>query len=318
MSLQLSKVGLGTFPFSNVFSPVSEETAHAIVSEHLKQGGDYIETAPSYPDAGVSLSRILSSFSRGSFKLGTKCVVGTKDGERIISGKPDFLRRQVDSELARLSLDKLDLLQTHLTPSDETPANVAKTLQSFKEEGLVASIGVSNCNLADLKEYCSAAEIEWIQVRLSLIHRYEYDAISSFCMENGIKLNPFQVIERGQLKPGSTGPRRAGDLRSSKQEYTGVADELVRHWFSEVTEALEVRGVQGGSAAVAWALHRPAVGCAVLGATNVKQVEENWHGAEVSLSNADIALIDAAFDALEHKSVELHGQQLAVLRGVVR
>lgn len=320
MELALSPIGLGTFPFSNVFSPMSADVAREVVKAHLDAGGDYVETAPIYPQAGIDLGDILQTFDRQSFKIGTKCGIAIEDGKRIISGKRDFLFRQAEAELKRLRVDKLDLLQTHVTPPDVSPSEVAHTLAMLKDEGLVSAIGVSNCSLPELKQFHEGSPIEWCQVRLSMVHRYEYEEIRDYCVDKGIKLNPFQVIERGQLLPKRDGAvRRTADLRNTKQEYTGEADKLVSSWFAELAGELSAHEeLPASSLAVAWALKQPAVGCVVLGATSPEQVRMNWGATSAVVSTNAMRVVEEWFALLEARALENHGQTLRSLRGVVR
>lgn len=318
MLIELGSIGLGTFPFSNVFSAVSEETAVDIVRTHLACGGRYVETAPIYPKNGVDLRSVLRQFDRRSYVLGTKCGITVIDGTRTVSGKRSFLRAQVEGELRRLDLDYIDLLQTHVTPSDERPAVIASTMEELKREGLVRAIGVSNCTLDELREFCSGGSIEWIQMRLSMVHRYEYEPLRDFANSNGVRFNAFQVIERGQLLPEAR-TRREGDLRNTKQEYTGNADSLVRSWFAELSQRIsKSASIQPESLALAWALSQRSVGCAVVGATSTAQVLQNWKAAEVRLQADIVKEIDKSFAQLEQQSFELYGRSLEQLRGVVR
>ena len=318
--MNLSPIGLGTFAFSNVFSSVDQDTATAIVEAHLHGGGNYIETAPIYPRNAVDLAGVLKSIPRADYKLGTKCCIAVEDGQKILSGKRDFIRRQLEGELNRLGLDYVDLLQTHATPPDEDPAKIAQTLSELKDEGLISSVGVSNCTLAELEKFCEGGEIEWVQIRLSMVHRLDYLDIKSFCLAKDIKLNPYQLIERGQLLPADRSrARREGDIRNMKPEYTGVADELVRTWFAQLAATMEKDfDIPPAALAIAWALQQDAIGCAVLGATSARQVWENWLASKVILPPGATEAIEQMTIDLEYIAIEQYQQELESLRGLVK
>ncbi len=55
----MASVGLGTFPFSNVFSSVSADEAARIVHHYLGAGGQYIQTSPYYAGVDDLIGEIL-------------------------------------------------------------------------------------------------------------------------------------------------------------------------------------------------------------------------------------------------------------------
>ena len=166
------EIGLGTFPFSGVFSPVDAATAHDIVGTFLDLGGRYLETAPIYPVGDVVLGEVLADFPRDAYLLGTKCVTfPDAAGAPQTLGAPQHTRRQVESELARLGVDYLDLVATHRTPTDVSPEEAMAGLETLRAEGLVRMIGVSNASAADLASYVQGGTVDLVQNRYSLVHR---------------------------------------------------------------------------------------------------------------------------------------------------
>lgn len=278
-NLDLGPIGLGTFPFSGVFREIGQDDAGAIVKEHITLGGRYIETAPSYPIREVDLGAILSKFNRDDFLIGTKCVTGINpDGTKVRSGHPDNIKAQCISEISRLGVDYLDVMQSHITPDDIEPAMTMDALNQLKSDGLVKYVGVSNVDLTQLKLFEAGGDVDIIQNRMSLLHEGHHRSLVDHCLERGIVFNQFQVIERGLLTGNTTGPgrRRADDLRESKPEYVGEAYEVVRQWFEqEITPLARELNVSVEELSVGWVLGQPCVNCCVIGSTRTAQTKAN-------------------------------------------
>ncbi|WP_430412319.1 aldo/keto reductase [Kordia sp.] len=270
------KVGLGTFPFSNVFSEVNQNIAEEIVDAFILNGGEYIETAPVYPQKNVDLGQIFKNYNRDKLYIASKCVTGVgSNGEKMRSGKWSHLLFQAENELKRLNIDKLDLLQSHIIPSDIRLEELGENLQKLKDEGFTKSIGVSNVDLYSLRILNQCCDLTLVQNRFSLLHQSSQRQLETFCLNNGIGLNPFQVIERGLLttRPSNNGNWNENDLRSKKFEYNNEQYLVIRNWAEkELIPLAEETGVSLEKLVVYWVGKQPAVKLSVIGATKKEQI----------------------------------------------
>lgn len=316
---EIGRVGLGTFPFSGVFSTVDDKSATEIIEAFLATGERYIETAPSYP-RHVPLAPILARFPRESFVLASKCVTNvTPGGVRERTGRYDAVISQCEDELRRLEVDYLDVLQAHITPEDVDPSETMQALESLRERGLVRLVGVSNVSLEQLKAFAGGGHVDLVQNRFSMVHRGSYTSLVDYCRDNGIYLNPFQVIERGQLTshPKSPDDWREKDLRRSKAEYAGDAYQTVRNWFLTSIEPIASDlGCSGETLAVGWVLHKPMVKLCVIGATTPEQVKRNVQARDLVLPASTMESIESAFSLLAHEIRERYGLSIEEYRGL--
>jgi aryl-alcohol dehydrogenase-like predicted oxidoreductase len=316
---KLGRVGLGTFPFSGVFSTVDEGSATEIVEAFLMTGERYIETAPSYPRR-IDLGAILERFPRESFVIASKCVTNvTPEGVRERSGKYDTVVSQCENELRRLGVEYLDVLQAHITPEDVEPSETMQALESLRQRGLVRLIGVSNVSLEQLKAFAKGGHVDLVQNRFSMVHRSSYTAIVEYCREHDIYLNPYQVIERGQLAShtGSPNEWREADLRRSKAEYSGDTYLTIRNWFLEHIEPIATElGCSGETLAISWTLHRPMVKLCVVGATNKEQVTRNTQARDLLIPASMKDKIEKAFSSLSSEVRERYGINIEEYRGL--
>jgi aryl-alcohol dehydrogenase-like predicted oxidoreductase len=311
-------IGLGTFPFSGIFREVSESTAHSVVDTFLARGGSYIETAPSYPRR-IDLGAILSRYPRNKLAIATKCVTGfDESGNRTRSGKRDFILRQVEDEIKRLRCDYIDLLQSHITPEDVSITEFLDTIEVLFERGLIRSFGASNVDTFQLTQLNQTGRVEWVQNRLSVIHRVSYESIKEYCLLQQIKLNVYQVLERGQLLSDFSVERglSAADLRRSKPEYAGDANKVIREWFCAVSGRLQrEHGVRPDALATRWALAQPRVQLCVVGATLPEQIENALAAAE-PLPPAASEQVDGEYRNLQSDIRSRFGLSVEEFRGL--
>lgn len=319
-SLETRQIGLGTFPFSGVFSPISQQEAENIVAAFLELGGHYIETAPSYPRNNVDIGKLIAKFPRQELLVGTKCVLTLdENGAMINTGKPENIRNQCLQELQRLGVDYLDLLEAHYTAKDVSCEEVAQTLNELKKEGLVRYIGASNASKADIAGYVAGGGIDYVQNRYSLIHRTPTESIAAICAENGIRFNPYQVIERGQLidKNTSAGNWREGDLRNKKPEYTGDAYKNVHRWAMETLLTIAQQAGMGlETLCIRWAFSKPQVTMPVVGATKLWQLQSNMSSGTEALPDDVLVAVDNAYASFAAEIRSVTGMTLEAYRGL--
>lgn len=320
-TLENRQIGLGTFPFSGVFSPLSQTDAKDIVREFLNMGGHYIETAPIYSRNNVDMAQLIKEFPREELLIGTKCVLSLDEsGVTISSGSPENLRKQCLDEMNRLGVDYLDLIEAHVTATDVTPNVVAQALNELKKEGLVRYIGASNASPSDIIAYVAGGGIDFVQNRYSIIHRTPTENITDLCKKNNIKFNPYQVIERGQLinTAPSAGEWRDGDLRSKKSEYVGDVYERVHTWAIDILGKIaKDAGMTLEDLSIRWVFSKPQVTLPVIGATKIWQVQNNMNAGTEPLPVDVLKAVDSAYISFTTEIQDVFGLSVEEFRGLV-
>lgn len=312
------QIALGTFPFSGVFSSMPDGRIRAVIDAFLEEGGRCLDTAPLYPK-GDAVGSAIKSVPRSKLVISTKCVTGTDSlGQKVRSGAPSHIRSQVVSEIDRLGCDYIDLLQSHITPEDVPMSEFLGVIEDLLSEGLIRHFGVSNVSEAQLKQLNTTGRVEWVQNRLSLVHQSSYASIRSYCIENGIRMNPYQVIERGQLLKNCTldSALPSTDSRSSKPEYRGDVNEVIRAWFRRTSEVASTRfGAEADDLAVGWALAQQGVHMCVIGATSPHQIKR-FLGVRAICSTDLLEFLDNAFRSLQTNVRDVYGVSVEEFRGL--
>lgn len=304
-------VGLGTFPFSNVFGRVSEEEASKIVHTFLAQGGRYIQTAPYYEGVDPLMGRILRGVPRDSYTFGTLCVKG-RDSK--VTGKYDAVIAQCEDSLRQLGLDHIDVYLTSTNAADAPFAETVQAMTDLQTQGKVREIGVCNVNRQELEEYVRGGAIRYVQNRFSLVDQEADLDVRQYCSDNQIGLVPYNVVEWGLLTSKSLThwTLREGDLRTAVLPVFG-ADQMrvLGDWVrDEVLPIAERAGSTIEALAIHWVLSQPAVSFCPVGATQVAQIESSLKANDLAGRTDLVDALDRAYESLTTSVQERYGSPL--------
>jgi aryl-alcohol dehydrogenase-like predicted oxidoreductase len=301
----LNGIGLGTFPFANPFTKVSEAEATKIVDTFIRNGGKYIDTSPTYSFGEVEnlLGRILKKFNRDDFFINTSCgFIRSGDGFKK-SGRYNDVIKDCDESLLRLGLDEIDLYISH-TPDTETNTPFSETiaaLEDLKKQGKIKGIGVSNVTLDQLKEYNETGSVRFVQNRFSLLNQSIEPNFSDYCIKENIGVVAFQVIERGLLTERilENITLESNDLRNRKPEFAVNIKTVIAKWVKEeLLPVAKKHELPLTAIAIKWALSNEFISMCQCGATNEKQVLNNIKALNKTKSNI-IQEINDAYIKLE-------------------
>lgn len=326
MDMPKNRVGLGTFPLADVFSHISKDGAKNIVRQFFDKGGYYIDTAPMYGfgEVEVLLGEALKGYPREKFYIVTKCGYIDVEGKTFQtiqkSGKYDDVIRECERSLKRLEIDYIDLYFMH-SPDPNVPVEeTMRALIKLQEDGKIKEIGVSNVNLAELKEYNESGKVRFIQNRFSLLNRSIDPELQEYMLENSIKLVPYQVIDRGQLTGKvfeGVGKLREGDLRVGRSDWLPEKVDVIADWVKSSLSPIAKRlSITLGQFSIAWALHQKYMGFVIVGNTNPEYTEINLKANDIKLDAKTLSEIDEAYEALETLIKEKYGQSIREFRGL--
>lgn len=160
---------------------VSEELAESFLHRVLDAGINFIDTAPDYGASEERIGRYLES-RRNEFVLATKCgCVYTQHEDHLQIDHHwdrEVIERNLETSLARLRTDFIDLLQFHggdaQTLQDK---GLIKLLESFRAQGMIRCIGVSS-SLPNLPELIELNVFDTFQIPYSCLSRQHHDLIT--------------------------------------------------------------------------------------------------------------------------------------------
>jgi aryl-alcohol dehydrogenase-like predicted oxidoreductase len=203
------------------------------------------------------------------------------------------VRRQVESSLQRLGLERIPLYMAHdfdpATPQEETLG----TLDELIRAGTIGAIGASNFTAEQLAEAVELSELEglpryeWVQNSFSLLEQEDAEALFPVCHEHGLGYEAFGPLAGGWL----TGRYRRGTDYPAGSRMTQRPDGYRKYETDAVFDALEAfevrareHGVSMAGLAIAWLLGVPGVSAVIVGPTRAEQLEPVGEALSLQLS----------------------------------
>ena len=209
---------------------------------------------------------------------------------------------QVDASLRRLGTDYIDLYQIHRfdpgTPVEET----MEALHDVVRAGKVRYLGASSMWTWQLAAMQHAAVLGgWtpfvsMQDQYNLLMREEEREMLPYCTATGVGVLPWSPLAGGFL----SGKYRRGAKRPQGARRSNPENQFLRfdeeRGFDVVEELDAIARPHGGTvaqAALRWLLAKPGVTSVVIGARDVRQLEDNLGCLRWSMTAEEVARLDA-------------------------
>jgi aryl-alcohol dehydrogenase-like predicted oxidoreductase len=297
-SHMVNPLGLGCMSLSHAygFKPADAD-AERLLHRALDIGYDFLDTAAIY---GLGhneqlIGRALGQ-RRGEFTLASKCGFRVNpDNSRSPSGKRADILKVLDESLANLGMDHIDLYYIH-RPDPETPIEEGvQTLAEAVKAGKIGAIGLSEMSADTIRRAHAVHPITAVQTEYSLWTRNPEIAVLDTCRELNITFVAFSPVGRGFLT-GAFPERKLSDddFRAAMPRFSGdnfSKNLALMERFTAYAKA-EV-GCTPSQLALAWLLHREPNLVVIPGTTSIAHLEENMGAASVSLSQDQVAALDA-------------------------
>jgi len=302
--MEITRVGFGAWAIGGGgwefgWGPQQDEESVAAIHRALDLGVNWIDTAGAYGFGRSEevVGRALAGVSDRPYVF-TKCSLvddGTRHVRHVL--KRDSLFREAEASLRRLGVDAIDLYQIHWPNPEEDIEEGWSALAELKERGLVRHIGVSNFGAGQLRRIQEIAPVETLQPPYSLIDREAEGELLPYAEHEGIGVIVYSPMGSGLLTGGVTRERLAAmpddDWRKTAPAFTEprLSANLAR--ADRLRAVAERHGTTPGAVAVAWTLRNPAVDGAITGFRRPDQVAPVLDGANLELTDADIAQIES-------------------------
>ncbi len=298
----VSALGLGCMGMSDFYTTGQDEKASlATLERALELGVTLLDTADMYgPHTNEELLGRFLKGRRENVFLATKFGIvrdASNPQARGTNGHPDYVRQSVEGSLKRLGTDVIDLYYQHrpdpAVPVEETIGALADLVR----EGKIRYIGLSEVSVSILERAHSVHPITALQTEYSLWSRDVEADILPACERLGIGFVPYSPLGRGFL----TGQIRsiddldADDYRRDSPRFQGENFAKNLQLAERIAELAQEKGVKPSQLALAWVLSRGDNMVPIPGTKHRHYLEENIAALDVSLSEAEIAAIEAVF-----------------------
>lgn len=247
----------------------SEERALHLLDRARRVGLRRFDTANTYGGGAseIVLGKWLSAQGatfRQTAEIATKVgnPHGCPPGEAPLSRAE--IAHHLDQSLARLGLERIDLYYIHefdrVTPLDETLEAMARALDA----GKIASFGVSNATLADVKAVAELAgsSFSHVQNEYNLLATADAEALIPHCAAHGLRYTAFSPLAGGLL----TGKYRFGEepppgtrLANAAALYSAYLNEEKFTAIEQLRQSADARRQTMAEAALHFVLDTPGV-----------------------------------------------------------
>ncbi|MBA2533238.1 MAG: aldo/keto reductase [Nocardioidaceae bacterium] len=276
-AVAVSAIGLGAMPLSVRGHP-DEERARATIHAALDAGVTLIDTADAYsPDSQMGhneniVARALATYGGDAspVMVATKGGHTRPDGDWVVDGRPDHLRRACEQSLRRLGVDAIALYQHHRPDPSVPYAETMGGLRELLDAGLIERAGISNADPDQIREARDILGDDLVSVQNQLSPTYRSSlAELELTDELGLAFLPWSPL-------GGIGS--AKDLGSTSQAFAAVADKY------------EVSPQQ---VCLAWLLALSPRVIPIPGASRVESIRDSAAAVHLDLDEEDLEALNA-------------------------
>jgi D-threo-aldose 1-dehydrogenase len=283
----LSPLGLGTAPLGGLYSPVSDDDAHRVIEAAWGHGVRFFDTAPMYGNGSAErrLGAVLSGKPRDAYVLATKVgrllrlpavpqgedayYKGTPPERPLFDFSYDGVMRSFEESLARLGLDRVDILHIHDPDHHEAEAmdGAYRALYRLRAEGSIRAVGAGMNQWEMLARFADAGSFDCFLLagRYTLLDQSALDTLLPACERRGIGIVAGGVYNSGLLadpKPGA------------KFNYDDAPSALIAR-AQQLAQVCHAHGVPLKAAAIQFPAFHPVVRSILTGARTVHELDEN-------------------------------------------
>ncbi|NNC49934.1 MAG: aldo/keto reductase [Flaviramulus sp.] len=323
--IKVSKICLGSMTWGN---QNTESEGHAQLDYALDHGVNFIDTAELYPvpataDTSGRTSEIIGTWLKKTGKR-NKVIIASK-----IAGTGDYtahirttgfsksaIKEAIDLELARLQTDYIDLYQLHWperdtnrfgvrnykldTKWDDNFNEILHSLDAEIKAGRIRNIGVSNENswgtmrYLEESKYHNLPRVITIQNAYSMLTRTFETDLAEVALRENVGLLAYSPMAFGVLSGKYIKGKAADNARLKLfPRFARYSGEKASEAAKQYLKIAEDKNMTLAQMSLAFVNQQPFVTSTIIGATNLKQLEENIDSINVKLSNDVLEQINA-------------------------
>ena len=289
---KLPKIALGAWAWGNdgtLGDQLNADSLRPVFDAAVKAGLNLWDTAYAY-GMGTSektLGEFLRTLPRDSYLISDKFTPQCAD-----LNAENAVTAMFETSAKLLGTDEMDIYWIH---NPVGAPEWTRKLIPLAKSGKIGRIGLSNHNLAEIKEAAEilgaeGLKIAAVQNHYSLLNRSsETSGILDYCKENDITFFSYMVLEQGALS-GKYDTKHPFPENSDRGAVYNPMLAQLEELNAGMKEIADRRGVSVALLPIAWAIAKGTL--PIIGVTKVYQVEDAVKGARLELTDEEIETLE--------------------------
>lgn len=315
--LKVSAVGLGCMGMTHAYgAPADKREMTELIAQAVDQGCTFFDTAETYgtrecPHDNEELVGAALKPYRDKVIIATKfgihfdCSSDAVNLPVVADSRPEVIRSSVEGSLKRLQTDHIDLYYQH-RPDPKIPIEeVAGVMAELIREGKIIHWGLSEAKEDTIRRAHAVCPVTAIQNRYSMMARW-YEELFPVLEEMGIGYVAFSPMANGLLS-GKYGKDTVfgghEDYRSVMPQYQPENIERNRELLELLRNTAAAKNATPAQISLAWMLCKKPYIVPIPGTRKPERLTENLGAANVELTDAEVAALDAALDRIPMSAV---------------
>jgi D-threo-aldose 1-dehydrogenase len=275
--LQVTRLGMGTAPIGNLYSPLDDAEAIETVQRSFENGIRFFDTAPLYGTGEAE--RRLGSALRGIPR--DEVIIQTKIGRILRPDRSiyfdysrDGVMKSLEDSLERLGMDRVDILLVHDPDYENAEVHYQQAMDEafpalvdLRAQGVIGAVGAGMNQWEMEWEFAKKIDVNCFLLagRYTLLEQTSLDFLD-WCTENDVSIFLGGVYNSGIL---ATGP-----ISGATYDYMDAPEEILAkaRRLQEITTA---HGVPLHVAALHFAGAHPAIASLVIGSATAAEADDN-------------------------------------------
>lgn len=220
-------------------------------------------------EKGQNYLSLYMMYNNGEVVRSLKNYVNKLDRDKIfinvniepIVEKIEDIEKQLNEYLEILNIEYVDNLQLHTIKATKLPLiDTYNEMQRLRDLGKVRYLGISNCNLEQLKQINEKVKLDFFEGVYNLECKTNEDiGILDYCKENNITFMGYQTLRRNR-----TAKRNYPLLLELSKKYNKNQNQIILNWI------IKEKNIK-----------------AIIKCTNIKRINENLEALKFEMEKSD-------------------------------